>query len=61
MPEEKAAKIAEAADVIVNGYAMLKHDLGVRIVNLDSGNVAVFPIQTRCWRPACPKSSLRLP
>lgn len=42
MPEEKAAKIAEAADVIVNGYAMLKHDLGVRIVNLDSGNVAVF-------------------
>ncbi|MCQ2395458.1 MAG: hypothetical protein MJ249_14340 [Kiritimatiellae bacterium] len=43
MPEEKAAKIAEAADVIVNGYAMLKHDLGVRIVNLDSGNVAVFP------------------
>lgn len=42
MPEEKAEKIAEAADVIVNGYAMLKHDLGVRIVNLDSGNVAVF-------------------
>ena len=42
MPEEKVVKIAEAAEVIVNGYAMLKHDLGVRVVNLDSGNVAVF-------------------
>lgn len=42
MPEEMAVRVAEAADVIVNGYALMKHDLGVRIVNLDTGNVAVF-------------------
>lgn len=42
MPDEAAVKVAEAAEVIANGYAMMKHDLGVRIVNLDTGNVAVF-------------------
>ena len=42
MPEEMAVRVAEAAEVIVNGYALMKHDLGVRIVNLDTGNVAVF-------------------
>ena len=42
MPEEVAVKIAEAADVIVNGFALMKHDLGVRVVNLDTGNVSIF-------------------
>lgn len=42
MSEEQATAIAEKADVIVNGYAMLKHALGVRVVNLDTGNVSVF-------------------
>ena len=32
MPEEMAVRVAEAAEVIVNGYALMKHDLGVRIV-----------------------------
>lgn len=42
MPEEMAVRVAEAAEVVVNGYALMKHDLGVRVVNLDTGNVAVF-------------------
>ena len=55
MPEEMAVRVAEAAEVIVNGYALMKHDLGVRIVNLDTGNVAVFSesdemLETRCTR-----------
>ena len=33
MPERKAQKIADAADMIVGGYAMLRHKQGVRIVN----------------------------
>jgi len=34
MPEAKAAKIADEAELIVGGYAMTRHDLGIRIVNL---------------------------
>ena len=34
MPERKAQKIADAADMIVGGYAMLRHKQGIRIVNL---------------------------
>ena len=41
MPKSKARKIADAADVIVGGYAMLRHKRGVRIVNLFSGHVAL--------------------
>lgn len=41
MPESKAKKIADAADLIVGGYAMLRHKQGVRIVNLYSGHVAL--------------------
>lgn len=41
MPESKAKKIADAADLIVGGYAMLHHKQGVRIVNLHSGHVAL--------------------
>ena len=41
MPEFKAQKIADAADMIVGGYAMLRHKQGVRIVNLFSGHVAL--------------------
>ena len=45
MPEKKAQKIADAAEVIVNGYAMGKHKNGVRIVNLDTGHVVVASVE----------------
>ena len=41
MPKAQATKIADAADLIVGGYAMQKHDLGIRIVNLNSGNALI--------------------
>jgi len=41
MPESKAKKIADAAEMIVGGYAMLKHRQGVRIVHLGTGHVAL--------------------
>ena len=41
MPKRKAMKIADAADMIVDGFAVLRHELGYRIVNLNSGNVVV--------------------
>ena len=41
MPERKAQKIADAADMIVGGYAMMRHKQGIRIVNLFSGHVAL--------------------
>lgn len=41
MPKRKAQKIADAADMIVDGFAVLRHELGYRIVNLNSGNVVV--------------------
>lgn len=41
MPKRKAQKIADAAEMIVDGFAVLRHDLGYRIVNLNSGNVVV--------------------
>ena len=41
MPKAQATKIADAADLIVGGYAMMKHELGFRIVNLNSGNALI--------------------
>ena len=41
MPKRKAKKIADVADMIVDGFAVLRHELGYRIVNLNSGNVVV--------------------
>jgi len=41
MPESKVRKIADAADMIVSGFAMKRHRQGVRIVNLYSGHVAL--------------------
>ena len=41
MPKRKAKKIADAADMVVDGFAVLRHELGYRIVNLNSGNVVV--------------------
>lgn len=41
MPKAQAVKIADSADLIVGGYAMTKHELGIRIVNLNSGNVLI--------------------
>ena len=45
MPERKAQKIADAADMIVGGDAMLRHKQGVRIVNLFSGHVALVSLK----------------
>ena len=41
MPRQKAKKIADAADMVVDGFAVLRHELGYRIVNLNSGNVVI--------------------
>ena len=41
MPKRKAKNIADAADMIVDGFAVLRHELGYRIVNLNSANVVV--------------------
>lgn len=41
MPKAQAAKIADSADLIVGGYAMMNHELGFRIVNLNSGNALI--------------------
>ena len=45
MPERKAQKIADAADMIVGGYAMMRHKQGIRIVNLFSGHVALVSLK----------------
>ena len=45
MPERQAQKVADAADMIVGGYAMLRHKQGVRIVNLFSGHVALVSLK----------------
>ena len=41
MPENKAQKIADRAEVIVDGYAILRKRDGYQIVNLHSGNVTM--------------------
>lgn len=41
MPKAQAARVADLADLIVGGYAMMKHELGFRIVNLNSGNALI--------------------
>ena len=42
MTEDEIRKIANAAEMIVGGYAMEKHNLGIRIVNLHSGNALII-------------------
>ena len=41
MPRKKAKAIADEAEMVVDGFAVLRHELGYRIVNLNSGNVVV--------------------
>ena len=41
MSETQAREIADAARVIVNGYAMSRDDSNIRIVNLNSGHVTI--------------------
>ena len=41
MPKAQAAKIVDSADLIVGGYAMMNHELGFRIVNLNPGNALI--------------------
>ena len=42
MPEAKAREIAEAAEMIVNGYAFEKIGAQVRVVNMRTGKASVF-------------------
>lgn len=41
MSEVQAKEIADAANVIVNGYAMSRDGSNIRIVNLNSGHVTI--------------------
>ena len=41
MSEIQAKEIADAASVIVNGYAMSREGTNIRIVNLNSGHVVI--------------------
>ena len=41
MSEIQAREIADAANVIVNGYAISREGSNIRIVNLNSGHVAI--------------------
>lgn len=40
MSEEKLEAIAEAADFILNGYAVTRHESNFRVINLRSGKAA---------------------
>lgn len=42
MPEAKALEIADAADLIVNGYAFSRENGNVRVLNLRTGKAAVI-------------------
>ena len=42
MPTKKAKRIADAAEMIVDGYAVLKDELGHKIVNLNSGHAVIL-------------------
>ena len=41
MPKRRAKAIADAAEMVVDGFAVLKQEQGYKIVNLNSGNVVV--------------------
>ena len=41
MPKRKAKAIADVAEMVVDGFAVLKQESGYKIVNLNSGNVVV--------------------
>lgn len=40
MPEEKATEIAEAADLVLNGYAVTRDGENFKVINLNSGKAA---------------------
>lgn len=43
MTDEKKREIADHADMIINGFAFSKMELGIRIVNLNSdGNTVII-------------------
>ena len=50
MPKKKAKAIADAADMVVDGFAVSRHELGYKIVNLNW-----------CLNRAWTKSRKRLP
>ena len=50
MPKAQAVRVADLADLIVGGYAMMRHELGFRIVNLNSGNVLIVSKAQRLSR-----------
>ena len=40
MPEDKALKIAQGADLVLNGYAVTRDDGNFKVINLHSGKAA---------------------
>ena len=60
MSEEQTRAIADAAEVIVNGFAFLRHSLGIRVVNLDTGNVAVFSDSDEMLETSMPEIELAI-
>jgi hypothetical protein len=40
MPEAKMKEIADAADMVVNGYAYTRNDDNIRVLNLRTGKAA---------------------
>ena len=40
MSEEKAIEVAEAADLVLNGYAVTRDDENFKVVNLHTGKAA---------------------
>lgn len=60
MPEQQIREIANAADVIVDGYALLRTGETVKVVNLDTGNVAVFSGQDEMLESSMPEIELAI-
>ena len=42
MPEAKARELADASDLIVNDYAFVRGEAGVRALNLRTGKATIF-------------------
>ena len=48
MSEEKAIEIAEAAELVLNGYAVTRDGENFRVVNLNAGGLPILTAGTGC-------------
>lgn len=55
MPKRKAMAIADAAEMVVDGFAVLKQATGYKIVNLNSGNVVVVSDKLKVLESSMPE------